>query len=100
MSDWIEIKTRPLTNEEIEYYTEHGVDDSLGFIYDCPLPDAGQEVIVTIANGFVTTDIFDSDGYNCYFENYCDDDEVIAWMPFPEPFKKPIKKGNDNEKGL
>lgn len=88
MSEWVEIKTRLLTEEEIEYYTEQGVDTSLGIIYDCPLPDDGQEVLVTANNGYVYIDTFCNDYNGRYFENFCDVGDAIAWMPMPEPFKR------------
>lgn len=52
------------------------------------LPELGQNVILTLDDGFITTDIFyrnDSDG--CYFKDY-DIDEVRAWMPMPQPYEK------------
>ena len=92
MSNWIPIKTRHLTDEERKYYTDlgylgHSSDEILK--YDCTLPDDGQKVLVTDRFGDVETDTFyrnDVDG--CYFEIYCDEGDILAWMPYPEPYKE------------
>lgn len=82
MDNWIEIKTRPLTDEEKELFGE-----DYTYLYDCELPDDGVEVLITTKYGYVTTCTFYND--DCaYFEGYEDDGEVIAWRTFPEPFKK------------
>lgn len=83
---WIAIKTRPMTEEEKEYYSEYLFEDN-GLIYECPLPDDGQEVLITSKYGSVDKTTFYTDCGN-YFENYEDYDEVIAWRPLPEPFKE------------
>ena len=86
---WIPIKTRPMTEEEKEHFSEYAdsrCDDAYTML-DCPLPDDGQEVIVS-SNGYVGTDIFCRDSTDgCYFEGY-DIDDVDAWMPLPEPYKE------------
>ena len=83
---WIPIKTRPMTEEEKEYYSEYLFEGN-GLIYECPLPEDGQEVLVTSKYGSVDKTTFYTDCGN-YFENYEDYDEVIAWQPLPEPFKE------------
>lgn len=83
-SMWIPIKTRPMTEEERGGYKIVGVD----WIYDCPLPESGQDVLVSTKYGYgvdITT-FYDDDG--CYFECYEDEGDVLAWMPLPEPYKK------------
>ena len=83
---WIPVKTRQMTEEEKEYYSEYLFDGN-GYIYECPLPDDGQEVLITSKYGSVDITTFYTDFGN-YFENYEDYDEVIAWKPLPEPFKE------------
>ena len=84
---WIPIKTRPLTKEEKEHFAEQGYsDDSICFMYDCPLPEDGQEVLIITSLGEVRIDTFCRDD-GCYFEDYCDADDVFAWMPLPEPYE-------------
>ena len=83
---WIPVKTRQMTEEEKEYYSEYLFEGN-GLIYECPLPDDGQEVLITSKYGSVDKTTFYTDCGN-YFENYEDYDEVIAWQPLPEPFKE------------
>ena len=83
---WIPIKTRPMTDEEKEYYSAYLFEDN-GFIYECPLPNDGQEVLITSKYGSVDKTTFYTDCGN-YFENYEDYDEVIAWKPLPQPYKE------------
>lgn len=82
-TEWIPIKTRPLTEEE---KTEMGTESD--YMYDCPLPENGEEVEVTTHLGDVTMDIFCRESGGCYFENYCDDGDVLAWRHKPEPYKE------------
>lgn len=83
---WIPIVTRPMTEEEKEeYHGEYDPNDMT--MYDCQMPEDGQEVLVTTRYGDVDTDTFyHDDGW--YFENFCDDGDVLAWQPKPEPYKK------------
>lgn len=80
-SQWIPIKTRELTEEEKEEYPD------CTFMYDCKLPEDGEEVLVTTWCGNVALDTFCRDD-GCYFEYGCDEGDVIAWMPKPESYKK------------
>ena len=79
--EWIPVKTRPLTEEEKEEYPDYS------FMYDCKLPDDGEEVLLTTSCGYVVLDTFYCDD-GCYFECYCDEGDVLAWMPLPEPYKE------------
>ena len=80
---WIPFTKRPMTDEESTFYrdwAEYGAE-----IFDCPLPDDGQEVLVSWG-GNVCIDTFvkdDRDG--CYFEGI-DIDDADAWMPLPVPY--------------
>lgn len=79
--EWIPIKTRPLTEEEKEEYPD------CDFMYDCKLPEDGEEVLVTTSSGYVALDTFCRDD-GCYFECYCDQGDVLAWQPKPKPYKE------------
>ena len=88
-SQWIPITSRPGTDEEYEAFSQYGDCPREDFrVFDCPLPDDGQEVLVTTRWGDVCIDTWYRDVDCCYFENNSDDDDVIAWMPKPEPYKK------------
>ena len=80
--EWIPLKTRPMTEEEATFYrdwAEYGAE-----IFDCPLPDDGQEVLISYG-GYVGVDTFVKDD-GCYFEGV-DIEDVDAWQPLPEPYK-------------
>ena len=80
---WIPFTKRPMTDEEREYYREWS-DVEGAEIFDCPLPENGQEVLVSYG-GYVCVDVFCKDD-GCYFEGV-DIDDVQAWMPLPQPYK-------------
>ena len=87
MDNWIPMTTRPMTEEETEHYFEYTdmrIDDTYT-ILDCPLPDDGQEVLVSWG-GNVGIDVFIQDNEGCYFEGL-DIDEVDAWMPLPKQYE-------------
>lgn len=94
MTNWIPIKTKKLSPEEIREFCEETHEFSPeemdgAWSYDCKLPDDEQDVLVTTKYG-VSLTTFYNDNYGAYFENYEDEDEddVLAWMLLPEPYKK------------
>lgn len=84
---WVEITTRPLTDEEKEDEAFNEFD----YIYTCETPDNAQDVLITTRNGYVAQTTFYTD-YGCYFENFEDLGDVLAWRPLPEPFYKEQKE--------
>lgn len=86
--EWIPIKMRPGTDEEYEDFCKYGDCPREDFrVFDCPTPDDDQEVFVTTRWGNVCIDIWHRDVDCCYFEDNCDDGDVIAWMPKPAAYK-------------
>ena len=89
---WIKFETRPMDEEEREYYNEHygyKLTEEEAVIYCCQLPDHGQEVLVCNRYGHVWIDTFDDDpDYGVGFETNGDMDGLVAWMPLPEPPKE------------
>ena len=82
---WIPFTRRPMTEEEQKDYP------NCTFIFDCVLPDDGDEILVS--NGrFVWMDVFCTDIDGCYLDGGDDIDEDMAWMPLPKPYK-----GGDDE---
>lgn len=79
---WIPITKRPMTEEEWEHYREWS-DVEGAMIFDCELPEDGQEILVSYG-GYVCVDTFCRDD-GCYFEGV-DIDDVDAWMPLPKPY--------------
>lgn len=86
---WIPIKLRPGTDEEYEEFSQYGDCPREDFrVFECQTPNDDQEVLVTTRWGEVCIDIWHRDVDCCYFEDHCDDYDVIAWMPLPEPYKE------------
>ena len=88
---WIPVKTRKMTAEEIEELSKLNdlidADDIDQWCYCCQLPDHAQEVMITTKYGIASTTFYD-DNYGAYFEDYEDRDDVLAWMPLPKPYTK------------
>ena len=86
---WIMIESRPMDEEERQYYSEHygyDLDDHEAVIYCCQLPEHGQEVLVCNMYGNIWLDTFDNDpDYGVGFETNGDMDGLVAWMPLPQP---------------
>ena len=88
-NEWIPVKMRPGTDEEYEEFSLYGDCPREDFrVFECPLPDDGQKVLVTTRWGDICVDVWHRDVDCCYFEDNCDDDDVIAWMPLPESYKE------------
>ena len=89
---WIPVKTRKMTTEEIEELSKSNdlidADDIDQWCYCCELPDNAQEVMITTKYGIASTTFYDDNYYGAYFENYEDRDDVLAWMPLPKPYTK------------
>ena len=77
---WNKLITRPLNDEEKEYYKDSKID----FVWDGNEPEIGEEVLVwTPRYKGVHTDIWADDfDYGVGFEST--DEPVIYWMSFPE----------------
>ena len=92
VEDWIPIKMRPGTDEEYEEFSLYDDCPREDFrVFDCPTPDDDQEVLVTTRWGNVCIDTWRRDEDCCYFEDNCDDDDVIAWMPKPAAYKSEVQ---------
>jgi len=85
-SKWTPLKYRPLTEEERERFS-----DEIDSVFDCDLPDEGEEVLITFKDGSVGTDTFCKDGDYCYFDNY-DSSSIIAWRHKPEGYKEEVSE--------
>lgn len=78
---WHEIVTRPPTEEEKEYYA--GQDVAFDYVFDCEMPEDGQEILIATKWG---TDkdicLIDDLGYglDCRGEW----DGIIAWAEIPK----------------
>lgn len=91
--EWIPVTDRPMTEEEVKEACEKwGVKEEIledweKRVFTCPLPDDGQEILISTCWG-VSEDVCTWDD-GCYgLECRGDWDGVDAWMPKPEPYKK------------
>lgn len=89
---WICFESRPMDEDEREYYNEHygyKLTDEEAVIYCCQLPEHGQEVLVCNRYGHVWIDTYDDDpDYGIGFETNGDMDGLVAWMPLPKQPKE------------
>lgn len=93
---WIPVKTRKLTDAEEQDMFENSAY-YFNYMFDCQLPEDGEEVLITTSTGEVTTTTFYDEGLDgCYFEFYEDDGDVIAWMPKPKSYKVENEVDNVN----
>lgn len=92
---WNPIKTRPMDDDERKEWSEkygYKLEDYEAVIYTSPLPDDGQDVLICLRNGDIKIDTFAEDEYGCYFCEYDDIENVVAWMPLPKPYERREKK--------
>lgn len=81
---WIPVKYHVITEEERE---EGCFSEDIVYYLDCKMPDDDQEIIVTDgkyvwADTCIVDDGFALDSGHDWIE------DVIAWMPMPEPYKE------------
>lgn len=81
VNKWIPVKFRPLTDAEQKEYPDYC------YMANCPMPDDGEEILVSTKYGRVEKDEcgFD-DGY--YLDSGYDwQTDIVAWMPLPKPYE-------------
>ena len=91
--EWIPVKYRPMTAEERkrfeeEYIYGYELEDDEALMFDCEMPEDGQEILVSCRYGRVDEDICQYDGEFYGLEGNDDWDGIIAWMPLPEPYRE------------
>lgn len=75
--EWIPVESEPT---EPDYFAEYE------FVITSPLPDFGQEILVTNGKRVWCDTFYDDDG--CYTDGgYNFGTDIIAWMPLPAPYK-------------
>lgn len=90
--EWHKVTTRPLTEEEIAYYEEIAIEAEE--IFDCEMPDDGQEILIATKWG-VDKDICCSDpDYGIGLEGRGDWDGVLAWAEMPK-YEEEKEKTNE-----
>lgn len=80
---WHKVTTRPLTAEEVAYYAEMEMD-GIEYVFDCEMPDDGQEILIATKWG-TDKDICSNDAeYGIGLEGRGDWDGVYAWAEMPK----------------
>ena len=82
---WIPVKWHNITEEERE---REGYPEDWLVCLDCQMPDDGQEILITDKYGYVSEDTcYQDEGFSLDSgKDWIDD--VVAWMPKPEPYKE------------
>ena len=80
---WIPVKWHVILNAERE---EEGIPDDIVYYLDCPMPEDGEEIIVTDGKR-VWTDENSIDIVGHCLESGNDWKDIKAWMPLPERYK-------------
>ena len=89
--EWIPVKYRPMTAEERKRFEEeytygYELEDDEAIMFDCKMPEDGQEILVSYRYGYVDKDICQYDGEFYGLEGNGDWEGITAWMPLPEPY--------------
>lgn len=84
---FIKIKYRPMTDEEIRKYESYWgttLDDDEKVMFDCLMPDDGEEILIATTYG-ISQDICEYDPDEGYgLDTRGDWEDVWAWMPCPQ----------------
>jgi len=78
---WIPVVWRETTDDD-------GVDkEKYPLFLDCPMPEDDTKILVSLKDGTVSEDVcLRDDGY--YLDSGYDwIDDVVAWKPYPKPYK-------------
>lgn len=83
-SQWIPVKWHEITDAERE---ENGYPKEWEVFLDCEMPSDDEKILVTTRYATVEADVCYEDGEFSLDSGYDWVDDIIAWMPLPEPYK-------------
>ena len=83
---WYKITTRPLDEEEKEWFAENGYEpwEMPEFVYDCEMPEDGQEILIATPWGTDMDTCSNCAEYGIGLECHDDFDNVYAWAELPK----------------
>ena len=81
---WIPVKWHEITDEERE---REGYPKDWVVYIDCEMPCDEQEILVQTKNGYIRWDVCYEDGEFSLDSGWNWADDIVAWMPLPEPYK-------------
>ena len=82
---WIPVEYHQITEEERQ---ENDYPADWVYYIDSPMPEEGQEILITTNTGYVEKCTCLNDGESWYTDDdydWCG--EIKAWMPLPEPYQ-------------
>lgn len=82
---WIPVSWHEITEEE---RIENGYPKDWAVLIDCEMPSDEQEILVITRYGTVDKDVCYMDGEFSLDSGYDWIDDIVAWMPLPEPYKE------------
>ena len=85
LSQWIPIKWHYITNEERE---REGYPKDWVIHIDCEMPCDEQEILVQTKEGYIRWDLCYEDGEFSLDSGWDWVEDIVAWMPLPEPYKE------------
>lgn len=83
--EWIPVSWHEITEEE---RAENGYPKDWDVYLDCEMPADEEEILITTRYGTVEKDVCYVDGEFSLDSGYDWIDDVIAWMPLPEPYRE------------
>lgn len=83
--EWIPVKWHEIKDAERE---EEGYPKEWVVIIDSEMPSDEQEILVTTQWGTVSLDVCCEDGEFSLESGWDWIEDIIAWMPLPEPYRK------------
>jgi len=81
---WIPVKWHEITEEERE---REGYPKDWVVYIDCEMPCDKQEILVQTKSGYIRWDVCYEDGEFSLDSGWDWIDDIVAWMPLPEPYK-------------
>ena len=84
-AEWIPVSWHEITEAE---RAENGYPKDWVVFMDCEMPSDEEEILVTTRYGRVEKDVCYEDGEFSLDSGYDWIDDVVAWMPLPEPYKE------------
>ena len=89
-TEWIPVIWYEITDKE---RNREGYPKDLVVYIDCEMPSDEQKILVTTRWGTVEADVCYEDGEFSLDSGYDWIDDIIAWMPRPEPYDCGAKMG-------
>lgn len=84
-SPWIPVKWHEITDEERE---QEGYPKDWVIHIDCEMPCDEQEILVQTKSGYVSRDVCYEDGEFSLDSGWDWIEDIVAWMPLPEPYRE------------